>query len=91
MIFNKLSLFMVLSCALIGALSAQSDESCGANKQACQDKANPCKCYCSEQCAPRDKKEKDNPVYVENDPYGNYCYCQQWDKDNFVERCAKAG
>lgn len=55
-------------------------------KQTCKDKGNACQCWCSHKCGPRDKEEDDNPVYVNDDPYGNYCYCKQWDLDN-VGRC----
>lgn len=44
------------------------------------------KCWCSHLCGPREKEEGDNPVYVNDDKYGNYCYCKQWDLDN-VSRC----
>jgi hypothetical protein len=45
------------------------------------------KCYCSGICAVRDVTSEDNPVYVENDPNGNYYYCKQWDIDAYEERC----
>lgn len=41
------------------------------------------KCYCSGICGFRDRRPDDNPVYVENDPNGNYYYCKQWDIDNY--------
>jgi hypothetical protein len=59
---------------------------CGANKKNCKDLRNSCQCYCSKKCGPRDKKPDDKPVYVENDPAGNYCYCKQWDLDNYKSR-----
>ncbi len=60
------------------------------NKSECQNVYNKkCKCYCSHECGPREKRaDEDNPVYVENDPYGNYCYCKPWDQEN-VNRCMK--
>ena len=48
-----------------------------------------CQCYCSVKCGPREKEKDDRPVYVENDPNGKYCYCKQWDLDNYsVNECA---
>lgn len=44
-------------------------------------------CYCSAGCAPRDKHKNDNPVWLENDPKGNKCYCQPWDLCKFDEIC----
>ena len=54
-------------------------------KKTCINKKD-CKCWCSHLCGPREKEEDDSPVYVNDDPYGNYCYCKQWDLDN-VGRC----
>lgn len=54
--------------------------------QECADLTNSCNCYCSRKCGPRAKQADDKPVFVANDPYGNYCYCKQWDLDN-VNRC----
>lgn len=46
-----------------------------------------CQCWCSVKCGFRDKKPNDNPMWVENDPNGKYCYCKQWDLDNYKARC----
>ncbi len=54
-----------------------SQEECSASNQ----------CYCSGICGFRDRRPDDNPVYVENDPYGNYCYCKPWDLEKYEERC----
>jgi hypothetical protein len=61
-------------------------------QDSCADINNSCKCYCAHICEPRDKKpEQDNPVWVPNDPAGNYCYCKPWDYENYGKRCkAKA-
>ncbi len=56
-------------------------------KKTCLDKGNNCKCWCSHKCGPRDKEADDKPVYDNNDPNGNFCYCKQWDMDN-VGRCS---
>lgn len=47
---------------------------------------NQCKCWCSHKCGPRDKVKDDKPVFLMSDPNGNYCYCNQWDLDNY-DRC----
>lgn len=52
---------------------------------------NQCKCWCSHKCGPRNKVKDDKPIFLMSDPYGNYCYCNQWDIDNY-DRCkAKEG
>lgn len=47
-----------------------------------------CVCYDSMMCTFRAKQREgiDKPVFYENDPYGVYCYCSQWDKDNHLNR-----
>lgn len=47
---------------------------------------NQCKCWCSHKCGPRDKVKDDKPIFLMSDPNGNYCYCNQWDLDNY-DRC----
>jgi hypothetical protein len=42
-----------------------------------------CKCYCSEIGGFRKKNASDSPIYVKGDPRGKYCYCKQWDWDNY--------
>jgi len=52
-------------------------------------KKSTCKCYCAEKGDFRKKTDNDEPVYVTDDPNGIYCYCKQWDLDNYpgpVER-----
>jgi hypothetical protein len=73
-----------VSCALYGK---DADTMCS-NKQDCKNPDNSCQCFCSGICAPRDKEEKDSPIYVENDPEGHYCYCKPWDMETYYERCA---
>lgn len=57
-------------------------------KQDCLE--NPaCLCYCSGICDYREKTPEDNPVYIQNDPYGHFCYCKQWDIDVYEQKnCA---
>lgn len=57
------------------------------SKQECTDHNNSCQCYCARVCGMREKKSNDRPVFVPDDPYGNYCYCKQWDLDH-VNACA---
>lgn len=44
----------------------------------------PCQCYCSGKCAPRDfgKQPGDDPQI---DPETGICFCQKWDEDNFAQ------
>lgn len=79
-------LFVLLSMSAFTVLNAK--EVCGNDKAACQNLSNSCKCYCSDGCGPREKKrgdhpDPDKPVFVEDDPNGNYCYCKQRDLDNY--------
>lgn len=49
---------------------------------------NSCECYCSRKCNYRKKEADDVTVYVKNDPAGHYCYCKQWDLDNYQSLCS---
>lgn len=76
--------FILLSTFSASPINSGSDSSICPTKGQCSDLTNPCKCYCSHECDPRDKKpEEDSPVFVADDPDGKYCYCKQWDLDNF--------
>lgn len=87
----ELKRYIVLLLTLVASDLLYSKETpqrlCGVRKSACQDVRYPCQCYCSRKCGPRVKEADDVPVYVPNDPAGHYCYCKQWDLDNFEERC----
>lgn len=61
------------------AVACNDKKSCVGNKD--------CQCYCSKKCGFRDKTDDDREVYVENDPNGKYCYCKQWDLDNYEINC----
>ncbi|MGB8467759.1 MAG: hypothetical protein WCE21_02045 [Candidatus Babeliales bacterium] len=71
------------------AAKKQSIPPC-ANEATCKDLGASCQCYCARVCGFRNKKlsgpDKDNPIYVPNDPNGKYCYCKQWDLDNYNSR-----
>ena len=87
--FSKKILFTLLLTAVtfIGIHANESNAPvCGNNTTNCKDLSNPCQCYCSKECGPRDKKPEDSPVFVENDPAGNFCYCKQWDLDEYYKR-----
>ena len=56
------------------------------SKEACLNDPK-CECWCSQKCGYRKKHAGDNPIYVENDPNGKYCYCKQWDYDNYKANC----
>lgn len=87
--FSKKMLFAILISVLtVAAINAIESNApvCGNNITNCKDLSNPCRCYCSKKCGPRDKKPDDRPVFVENDPAGNFCYCKQWDLDEYYIR-----
>lgn len=56
------------------------------SKEACLNDPN-CYCWCSQECNWRKKTPSDKPVYIENDPYGKFCYCKQWDYDHYEDNC----
>ena len=68
---------------LLYAKNAPTKNVCGRNKEDCLNNEN-CQCYCAFKGAPRDKKPDDKPIYIENDPYGHYCYCKQRDLDKVI-------
>lgn len=55
-------------------------------KESCINDPN-CFCWCSQICNWRKKEKDDRPVYIENDPYGKFCYCKQWDYDHYKDNC----
>lgn len=83
---KNISLLLVLSVAFSACNGKPKITNDCPTKAACLNDPN-CKCWCSVQCDYRKKTADDNPVYVENDPNGKYCYCKQWDLDNYEDRC----
>jgi len=86
----KYYLFIALVAGLSCAAAQAKDQKPALcpTENPCRDLNNSCTCYCSRECGPRDKKkEEDEPVFVPDDPHGHYCYCKQWDKDEFENRC----
>ncbi len=89
MVTIKNSVFL-LGLALLGACSPNSNDSpsgkqCG-TKESCLSDPN-CQCWCSQICNFRNKKNTDRPVYITDDANGKYCYCKQWDYDNYTNNC----
>lgn len=86
--FNKYLLLVLVALSINSTVESrqQSAGFCGKSKRNCKDLNNPCQCYCSWKCGPRDKQPDDKPVYVENDPAGIYCYCKQRDLDHYYSR-----
>lgn len=79
---NKNLLFLLLSIGVV--VSADTQKVCGKDKVACKNTVKqPCKCYCSDGCGPRQPKSDDDPQYIEDDPNGNYCYCKPRDVENY--------
>lgn len=56
------------------------------SKEACLSDPN-CYCWCSQICNWRKKTAEDHPVYIENDPFGKFCYCKQWDYEHYADNC----
>ncbi len=48
-----------------------------------------CQCWCSRKCGFRNKKPDDSPIYITNDSNGKFCYCKQWDFDNYQDNCVE--
>lgn len=91
--FSKNYLYLLLLSGLgIGLMYSQETKEkklfCS-NATDCTDMSNRCQCYCSHECGPRDKKSNDKPVYDAQDPHKKFCYCKDWDKENFEKRCAE--
>lgn len=78
-------LFLFVS---LSAFGNQGTKPPCASKEACLNDPE-CLCWCSVKCGWRKKTPDDHPVYIENDPYGKYCYCKQWDFDHYEDNCIK--
>ena len=83
-----LFLLLALSVNLIEARQRVQNQPCQ-NREDCEDLNNTCRCYCSRMCGFREREANDAPIYVEDDPAGNHCYCRQWDLDNYEARCQR--
>lgn len=87
---------MSLKTCIAGAFLALVLAGCGGSKdgkqcitrEPCVSDPN-CMCWCSQICEYRKKTSEDNPKFVDNDPNGKFCYCKQWDYDNFKDNCVQ--
>lgn len=77
--------FLLALIALTGCNMPWTKKLC-LTQESCANDPN-CQCWCSVECNYRDKKPNDNPTYVAKDPNGKFCYCKQWDRDHYKERC----
>lgn len=78
-------LLILLALTACGTAEKKNLKPCS-SKEACLNDPN-CLCWCSQICNFRKKTSDDHPVYIENDPNGKYCYCKQWDYDNYKANC----
>jgi hypothetical protein len=77
---------LLLVCVAVGVSSealAKQKRVCGW-KKSCENNPD-CQCFCARKGDYREKEENDTPVYVKNDPYKKYCYCNVWDRDAYRE------
>jgi hypothetical protein len=79
--------FLLLLAALTGCngMAKPEQKHCTTKEQCLNDPD--CLCWCSQICNWRKKTASDNPVYIENDPNGKFCYCKQWDYDYYEDNC----
>jgi hypothetical protein len=84
---TKIILFLLIAVSLsaCGKQETKTLSPC-ASKEACLNDPD-CLCWCSQICNWRRKTASDHPVYIENDPYGKFCYCKQWDFDHYEDNC----
>ncbi len=78
-------LFLLVAVLFSACGNSDTQMSCK-SKDSCLKDPN-CQCWCSQKCGYRKKMATDSPVYVENDPNGKFCYCNQWDADNYEGNC----
>ncbi len=82
-VFYLICLGILSACAMTS--SDPQASSCGTKETCINDPK--CFCWCSQICNFRKKEKDDDPVYYEKDARGKYCYCKQWDYDNFKDNC----
>ncbi len=85
----KRELFLLLATVVLAGCSggSQPTHNCTTKDQCFNDKN--CQCWCSVKCGYRKKTANDSPLYIENDPNGKFCYCQQRDIDLYDQNCAE--
>lgn len=80
------SIFLITMISLVGCGNLATKNKTICTQDSCAtDPA--CQCWCSVKCGYRDKNSTDHPTYIANDPNGKFCYCKQWDADNYKARC----
>jgi hypothetical protein len=84
--FAKTIFFSLICIPLIAFGDQKTENSPICNKETCVNDPN-CLCWCSQICNWRKKTAEDRPVYIKNDPHKKYCYCKQWDFDNYENNC----
>lgn len=83
---KKTALFILPALiALLTGCSGEKGTQCERH-DTCINDAN-CLCWCSQICNFRKKTAEDRPFFVENDPNDKFCYCKQWDRDNYKNNC----
>lgn len=86
MYFTKTLLFFLFFASVPMFANQESKKPPCTTKEACLNDPD-CFCWCSQACGWRKKTPEDHPVYIENDPYGKFCYCKQWDFDHYEDNC----
>ena len=94
MIDLRKGLFLLLG-ALSACTSMQNNTAAMQNntpgcqtKEACLNDPK-CLCWCAVKCGYRQKTAQDKPVYKNNDKYGKFCYCKEWDYNEHENRCMR--
>ncbi|MBI2774868.1 hypothetical protein HYX58_02590 [Candidatus Dependentiae bacterium] len=80
MVFKKFAFLLLFAVVAFGQVDAFPSKRKHFSREQCETSNE---CYCSQKGDFRQRHADDNPVYVENDPNGVFCYCKQWDLDNF--------
>lgn len=83
---SKGILILLLLMAVMGSCTDSKQRTPCTTKEQCLNNPD-CLCWCSQICNWRKKTANDHPVYIENDPYGKFCYCKQWDYDHYEDNC----
>lgn len=68
------------------ACTSNADQTPAKSQGACLNDPNS-QCWCSRKCGYRNKEKTDNPIFIENDDNGKFCYCKQWDRNYYKKNC----
>lgn len=82
---KKMAFFVLV---VLGACTNNQQNSSGNCKteSACLNDPN-CLCWCSVKCGYRKKTNQDSPIYIKNDRNGKFCYCKEWDYEEYKNNC----